>query len=292
MQTTFNMFDTSKLYFAASTPPAEEWSYDDHSSIRDLPMASKYAPLSNLPTPPLSSEEVDVKPYSDPTHPASMSLDGESVRLGFLIAHQLTSPAAAQYISRLIPQGASRKPLGADHIHVYLHRSGLPEYTIAMAACVLDALSSFFVRTWRKDLTIVTMSQSVRTPATVNSPSGNHSRLAASFGATPRPELIPLAAMSIAKSFLDDKRGDCRWWAEWVAQGEVNTVELSTTVDCMLRDLNYDLMSFTPEIIEDMRLEMFGIDHMSSAGATVKAYGLPTPMPTPLKTCFQEAAYF
>lgn len=286
------MCNTSEIYFAATTQPAEEWSYADHSNVCDLPMASKYAPLSNLPTPPSSSEEMDIEASHDPNHSAPLSFEGMSKKIGLLIAQRLICSAPAQYISRLIPQGALRKPLGAEHIHVYLHRSGLPEYTIAMAACILDALSSFFIRTWRKDLTIATMTQSTRTSTCATSPLGKHSRLTASFGATPQPELIPLAALSIAKSFLDDKRGDCRWWAEWVAEGKVHAAELSTTVKCMLRDLNYDLMSFTPEIIEDMRLEISGIEHVSLVCGPAQAYGLPTPMITPLKTLSYDKEYF
>lgn len=166
-----------------------------------------------------------------------------------------------------------------------------------MAACILDALSCFFIRTWRKDLNAAAASDERFTQLAKRAPRGSaalakYPRLSASFGATPRPELIALAALSIAKAFLDDTRGECRWWAGWVAQGDVDAAELDVTVKCMLRDLEYDLMSFTPEIIEDMRTEIFGT---ASAGFTpdcskncsdqgyVAAYGLVTPAPSPIK---------
>ena len=81
-------------------------------------------------------------------------------------------------------------------------RAQLPPETLALSACVLDALSSQFGRTWRNVLS--------KLPSPTSAPP---------VGGFPSPpsETIVLAALKVSASFLDDSRtSDPSVWATQV----------------------------------------------------------------------------
>jgi hypothetical protein len=67
-----------------------------------------------------------------------------------------------------------------------------------------------------------------------------------------------LAALSIASSFLSDTRGEMQFWASRVAKGGVEAREIDATVRCVLRDMDYRLLGFSPGVVEGMSELMFG----------------------------------
>jgi hypothetical protein len=149
--------------------------------------------------------------------------------------------AASQHLSRLVPQNASRYRPSPTLIATYLDRARLPEATVAFAACILDALSRHFVRAWRRECEAV-----------------NTSRRSAFQSTTNKSELIVLAALAIANGFLDDVRGEPRWWATYVAYGAVQLKEVDATIRCVFKDLDYDLCGFSAEEVEQMKESCFG----------------------------------
>ncbi|KAF2435957.1 hypothetical protein EJ08DRAFT_296835 [Tothia fuscella] len=149
----------------------------------------------------------------------------------------------SQQLSRLVPQKASRHRPAPALIATYLARAQLPESTVALAACVLDTLSSRFVRAWQREC------ERVKTC---------HQSNWSICSSITKSELIVLAALAVASSFLDDVRGEPKWWANFVANGEVEVREVDATVRCIFKDLDYDLCSFTAEEVEGMRLELYG----------------------------------
>lgn len=130
----------------------------------------------------------------------------------------------------------------------YIVQAELSPSTVALAACILDTLSSSFVRSWRKDC------EKARSSET------------ATFRSKPlKPELIILGAFVLAHGYLHDVSGQPEWWCR-VANGtrkphENGTImrrEITATTRCILQDIDYGLMSFTPGDVELKEQEIFG----------------------------------
>jgi hypothetical protein len=131
---------------------------------------------------------------------------------------------------------------------------------VALAACILDSLSSSFIRSWRKAC------EKARAPEQT------------SFYSNPiKPELIVLGALAIAHSYLQDRSGETKWWAK-VAMETVEPREISATTRCILQDIDYGLMSFAPEDVEAMRQAMYWKDDGGARGGrAVVVQGQLTP---------------
>jgi len=151
----------------------------------------------------------------------------------------------------------------------------MPDDTIAFAGCILDRLSRFFVRSWRKECERM---QPWRR----------------SFQAHPtKPELIVLAALVLANGFLNDASHDIPWWAIHVADDEVGSKEIDATVNCILKDIDYGLFSIKADEVEATRKDMYGDTergrktsrqvslNTKGSGAAVVNKGLYTPERTP-----------
>jgi hypothetical protein len=186
--------------------------------------------------------------------------------------------AASIHLSNLIPQRASRTRLSPTVIADYLNRAQLGPDHLALAACILDSLNSFFIRSWRAELSRLPFSPSTRarhhqlqqhplTPPSSSSssssqcpplPTARFSFPAAGIAwsttadSDAKPELIVLAALQLATSVLDDVRREARWWTDGVALGTVAPAELNATTRCMLQNVDYDL-GFPPEDVQDMK---------------------------------------
>jgi hypothetical protein len=86
-----------------------------------------------------------------------------------------------------------------------------------------------------------------------------------------------LGALAIAHNYLHDVAGEPKWWA-LVAKGAVEPREVTATTRCILQDIDYGLMSFTPEDVEAMRQEIYRKeDEGVRGGKAVFSQGQLTP---------------
>ncbi|KAI9718604.1 MAG: hypothetical protein M1812_004055 [Candelaria pacifica] len=262
--------------------------YSSRSSSRSSescnPYFDNYVPLSNLPTPPLSA-------YDWPRDEAYLDLEKDSCG-----AH-LAGPAT--HLSRLIPSAACLHDPSVLNIHSYLRQAKLPIETIALAACVLDSLSTRFAQLWRREC-----------PTDVPDPPHDHNLLRIPTS-TPccqpyayiEPEVIVLAALSLAVACLDDRHVSTRYWAQSIAKGNFTCGQINTTRRCILLDLNHQIQplcsaQLIEETIEDMEQVTASLERLSrfrpkphkesvtpprSAcnGTAFPTKELPTPEPSP-----------
>lgn len=195
----------------------------------------------------------------------------------------------AQYLVDSLPSNLSNYSPCASSIAAYLDRAGLNDSIIGLAICILEALSSRFVRSWRQS----------------------------SFYAAVRhtkAEVVIVAALAVAASFVDDIRREARWWSSTITWEEFTTKQINVSIRCILADIGYNLHSFTPEMIDDAVQEARGDlatspaseqawsdyavteirygdtekDHHEYNGAawnggTVWRHGLVTPEPSPIE---------
>jgi hypothetical protein len=206
---------------------------------------------------------------------------------------KLTFIAPATYFSHLIPTSSTIPP---STIATYLTHANLPPQTLALAASLLDSLSSSFPRAWRAALLSTnlstlsppplptpisgpsspTSSLGPLTPLSANS--NSHPELATArqsrpvihrtrqsssaflLSLPPPPaEAIFLASLKISASFLEDyAKRNLSWWTEYVCEGRVNERTLEATVRCVLQDVEWDLCAIAErESVERWRRVMF-----------------------------------
>ncbi|KAF2667167.1 hypothetical protein BT63DRAFT_458131 [Microthyrium microscopicum] len=230
---------------------------DNHNSFARSTMSDEdnlehyfanYKPLSNLPTPPLTA--ASTPPEAD---------FGE-------VDPEVLGPAIR--IANLVPRQASRSRLCPGKLAEYLTRAQLSFSTLCLAGCLLDALSSSFVRNWRNALLDAQASQQPPSSSSSRPPTRGHRsrRSTNSVVLNWQPELIALAALQVSASFLEDVRSSPKWWAEKVSVGDVSSSDLDATIRCILQDINYDLCSFTSDDVEQMRRVMMrGVHEIDSA---------------------------
>jgi hypothetical protein len=231
---------------------------------------ANYVPLSNLPTPPAPKPSIPAAPTL-PVDTVNDELLGMALQF-LLVLTPLPSkiftstntfPGPATFLTSLLPQTSSL-PHPSPHLtSTYLRRANLPRPTLALAACILDSLSGFFLRTWTRELAALPPNTSTppASPLPGSQPSSFlffHRSDARTTKPRPKPDLLILAALSIASSFLSDTHGDAQFWANRVAKGGVEAREIDATVRCMLRDMDYGLLGFSPGVVEGMGLLMFG----------------------------------
>ncbi|QDS70935.1 hypothetical protein FKW77_006792 [Venturia effusa] len=143
-------------------------------------------------------------------------------------------------LCKLVPQQQlqQQRP-NPEQVAAYLARAALDPNTLALAACVLESLSSSFVRSWRKAC------EKARSPTI------------ATFRSDPlKAELIVLGALAIAQSYLHDTPGNPKWWSKYVSRKTVEARDIAATTNCILQDIDYGLMSFTMDDLEEKKQEM------------------------------------
>lgn len=109
----------------------EEDDQEDDDFDEDY-FASTYRPLSNLPTPPPSSQSSLIQFPGNEDDALESSLLGPAVHLVNML------PSACSIVTPSVPL-----------VQAMLTRAQLPINTIALAVCILDSLDSRFARTWR-----------------------------------------------------------------------------------------------------------------------------------------------
>ncbi|KAI9683399.1 MAG: hypothetical protein M1829_005471 [Trizodia sp. TS-e1964] len=199
-----------------------------------------YLPLSSLPTPPMSSSE---RPFCDFTSPAT----DEN---GYPLDTELLG--AAQHLSNLIPPAACRSSPSSRYIHELLRRANVPKETIALAACILDSLSSRFASTWRRICSCTTSYNYKPSRALSQPPTCSASPLSRETSLWYNPEIIVLAAIMVSVKFLDDDTFPTMYWQADIAQNRFSCKEINATECALLQDLGYSILPLcSPEIIRD-----------------------------------------
>lgn len=167
----------------------------------------------------------------------------------------LRSTDPADHLISLLPSNTyAHQTTHRQTIVAYLENARLPNETLGLAACVLGNISNSFVRAWRQDLFYARISRR-------------------------SSECIILAAICISASFLDDSKSSTV--ERWLQYGRSNAgdgvwpskSELSTTVRCVLKEIDYELHSFSPEVIAG------AVQDLSSGRNSKEPYSLPRHIP-------------
>ncbi|KAK8232910.1 hypothetical protein HDK77DRAFT_52245 [Phyllosticta capitalensis] len=264
------------------TPPSSEPSTGTASrraSIDSIDIDAyfaNYEPLSNMPTPPQPAVDSPVAK----TPAAVRRRPNDDLR------------ASAAHLAKLTPSNASTRRPSTSTITTYLERTHLPLEVLGLAACILDALSMRFAKRWREALLSAagpdSASASLPVPASLPSPPASPipvttaPLLGAAVASSAEPELLVLAALALAASYLDDSHVSLRHWAQHVSNCVFTARQLSATQRIILSDLDYDLHSFTPEFVQD------SIQNMQRTGALMAQKAASAPVaeksrPAPLQ---------
>jgi hypothetical protein len=154
----------------------------------------------------------------------------------------------ANHLAKITPATAGSRRASPLTIQGFLCRSGLPIETIALAACVVNALSSHFEQNWREAWTSTYPEDAAQVHQTQT--------LREKYPIVLSPEVIVLAALSIASSFNEDRHWRALHWTRTVSDGFCTLQEFNTTTRCILEDINYGMHAFTPEAVEQMKKQM------------------------------------
>ncbi|KIW08928.1 uncharacterized protein PV09_00844 [Verruconis gallopava] len=194
---------------------------DDEVSLSLL--LDNYAPLSNLPTPPISKE---VSPRETSSDEAGADPD-------------MTYKEPANYLADVIRIREKCVPaMKVSRIEKMLRRACLDHQTIAFAACILNRLSWRFVRDWKNEL------------------------LARQASGITESEVIVLAALYMASSWLNDRPRSVRYWLQDVGSCLTTRDAFLASQICILNDPSTNLMQIGCQEVEEMMedLGLLGIN--------------------------------
>ncbi|KAH9871105.1 hypothetical protein J1614_006679 [Plenodomus biglobosus] len=253
----------------------------------DMYFAS-YVPLSNLPTPPPAKEVAIPRSVSGNASSQTPSSPPTSY------ADTTTRDVHATHLANLVPLNVSAHRPHALVIAGFLDRANLPEEVVAFCACILDALSSRFAASWRdalapsdyaRDLQNFLHTDSARQQVHVS------------------PDVIVLAALSLAHGWLADRLRSSRHWSVRESGGVFSVQEIEATKRAILLDMDYGLFRISDETVQqrlrDMQratpapetpTEAVSADlkksrsrnlSLSLAGTALWCHGVQTPEPSP-----------
>ncbi|KFZ09256.1 hypothetical protein V502_08849 [Pseudogymnoascus sp. VKM F-4520 (FW-2644)] len=184
-----------------------------------------YVPLSCFPTPPTSCHT------SSPREPA---LDSNTTS-----SFDTNLQGSATYLSYLIPCTASLLLTSPSLAQSLLSRANLTLNTVALAACILDSLTSRFAASWRHSLPLTSLSLKTQHINYV------------------RPEVIILGALLVASKFLDDYATHISSYEDDIANGRWTCEQINATERCILENLEWRIMPLWREdLIEDAKEDM------------------------------------
>ncbi|KAF4636578.1 hypothetical protein G7Y89_g1505 [Cudoniella acicularis] len=227
------------------TPPMASRSRSSSSASFDESyfesyFSKTYVPLSNLPTPPLSSH----------SNPSSRQRSPENfLSVGEVLDPNLLGPAT--HLTNLIPSSTSLTSASVPLVHVMLMRANLPLETVALAVCILDSLNSRFALSWRQGCPLITPRPLVWFGQSEEREQKQHID-------SIHPELIVLAAVILAVKFLDDGYQATKECASDWGKGLWSCSQINFTQRCILENLGYRLLplweeSIIIEALEDMK---------------------------------------
>ncbi|QSZ35665.1 hypothetical protein DSL72_006787 [Monilinia vaccinii-corymbosi] len=256
-----------------------------------------YVPLSNLPTPPLSSH-----PYDTAAAQSPISLFGSDE----ILAPEFLGPAI--HLTNLIPSSTSLTDPSIHLVHALLTRADLPLEILALAVCILDSLNSRFARSWRRSYPLeLPESQLLEQCNFPRPPAAEEQHID-----NTHPEVIILAALILAAKFIDDQQGTTLFYAQKWAQGLWSCDQINFTQRAIMENLGYRLLPlWSHDILEEAKSDMAraakrqssasycmqdwsismtncGGRRMSSGKACLGIDGENTPQPTPIETPTSE----
>ncbi|KAF1811808.1 hypothetical protein P152DRAFT_459285 [Eremomyces bilateralis CBS 781.70] len=240
-----------------------------------------YAPLSNLPTPPLSDESSDEASLTVSTNDGAVT-PSTPLSIYDLEDRPPSLHLPSTHIANLVPNTSIHRPY-VPSIHRLLGRSGLSLSTIALAASILDDLSSHFARSYRAAFTNVStpleqlplrrpLSASsketvpahfmvgssvvdvemkgadacpLRLPPAMATSSWTSARRSSQCWTqptdVPRPELVAIAALMLAVQFSSDTPPSAERWSRW-SDGQFDARQINRCGGLILRDVKYGLL--------------------------------------------------
>ena len=148
-------------------------------------------------------------------------------------------------------------------IRGFLERSCLPDEVVAFAACILDSLSHRFAATWQQTLLPSSYARDLK--YFMETDTCHHASVS--------PDVLVLAALSLAHGFFSDTRRSAHYWAVGVSQDQFTIQELEATKRSILHDMDYGLCRITEGMMESMLQDMQRTKPASLAieNGTVKA---------------------
>lgn len=177
----------------------------------------------------------------------------------------------ATHLANLVPRNVSVHRPHALAIAGFLDRANLPEEIVAFSACLLDSLSSHFAASWRdalappsdyaRDLQPLLRTDSSRQYAPVS------------------PDVIVLAALSLAHGWLVDRLRGARHWSVRESGGMFSVQEIEATKRAILLDMNYGLFRISEEMVQDRLRDMQRPTPLASDGFEPLVKGVKTGRP-------------
>lgn len=155
-----------------------------------------------------------------------------------------------------------------DVIAGFLERANLPDEVVAFTACVLEGLSQRFEKVWREAL----------------SPDGT---------AQTSPDIIVLAALSLAHGYLVDRLRSSRHWSVKESGNMFSVREIEATKRAMLQDMDYGLFKIQNLAVQNTLGELRGPTASANKyerrrtlsielkGTAIWSNGVQTPEPSP-----------
>jgi len=186
-----------------------------------------YKPLSNLPTPPLSSRTSSIGPAS-PVFAHDVA--PEDINAEFI------GPAA--HLARMLPPSASFIEPSVSVLQGMLERAHVSMDIIALGVCILDSLKSKFSRRWRVSFPL---SAPTNKRHTLSGP------VQAQHIDSVLPEVIALGALMIATKFVEDMQEPTRYFASVWGQNQWTYEQINFTERCIMESLEYRIMPLWDE---------------------------------------------
>jgi hypothetical protein len=168
----------------------------------------------------------------------------------------------------------------------------LPDEIIAFSACILDALSARFAATWINALASSNYARDLN----------NFLRTDSKQNVRVSPDVIVLAALSLAHGFLVDRLRSSRHWSVREADGAFTVQEIEATKRAILQDMDYGLFRIEDDMVQRRLRDMQRTQQVQTSalqrqgsmkhnrprnlsltftGAAIWYEGVPTPEPSP-----------
>ncbi|KAK8080123.1 hypothetical protein PG997_007941 [Apiospora hydei] len=221
---------------------------DDDFEFDEAYFRTFYKPLSNLPTPPLSSQNSSAtqSPRIVPGDAEVLNSDllGNSTRLATTFSKTRTtdqafcSLAPAIHLTRMLPPGLALESPSVAVVHNILTHAMLPMDAIALATCILDALPRRYRNTWRMSYPRSRQTSPASKRHTM--PSGPI-QPPAHFDAV-FPEVNVLAALIIANKFIEDLHEPTSYYANEWGRDMWSCEQINVTERCIMEALEYRII--------------------------------------------------
>lgn len=204
--------------------------------------------LSNLPTPP-PAKELGTEEHTSPT-PQVQDFTPEL-------------QAFATHLANLVPLSVSTTRPSVPSIRGFLERSCLPDEVVAFAACIIAGLSHGFVATWRETLLPSDYARDFKFSTKTNT----------CHHASVSPDVLVLAALSLAHGFFSDTRRSAHYWAVGMSRNQFTIQELEATKRSILQDMDYGLCRITEVMMDSMLRDMRCTETSFTAAASMSENG-------------------